>query len=114
VVAIDGLDELGGDAKGVADLSHTTLEDEADPELAAELGNAYLRTIDRRLLVFGGGAARDDGETDDGSELGYDILGEAIGESGLLGITAEIGEAQDRDRGTVRTGERCFARQPRP
>jgi len=112
VVAVGDLDELRGHANDVADLADAARQDEADPKLAAELGNTDLRTIGRLLDVFGARASHDH-EADDGGKLGHDILGEAVGESGLLGLAAEIGEAQHRNRGAARTHDRRFAPRPR-
>ena len=84
------VDELGGDANAIAIANDGAFENEIDVELAGDDGQRLLRAF-----VDHGGGARDDAEGPDLSDIGDELLGEAVGEIILAGVFGEILEGKD-------------------
>src|SRR5262249_60218514 len=85
------LDQLCGDADAVAGFTQTTFEHISDTELAPDLFH-----VDSAALVGEAGVARDHKQRRVARERSDDVLGDAVGEELLLGISAHIGERQYR------------------
>ena len=103
VLAAPGVDQLAGDAQPPAGRAHAALQHVAHAEVARDLAH-----VDRAALVGEGRVAGDHEQPAQPGERGDDVLGDAVGEIVLLGIAAEIGERQHRDRRLVGQGEhRC-------
>src|SRR5262249_39101523 len=76
-----------------------TLQDVSRAQLPPDLPD-----IDRLALVLEGGIASDDREVGEPRQLGCNILGHAIAEVVLLGVTVKIRERQHRDGGPIKRG----------
>jgi hypothetical protein len=92
------VDELARDPEPLPGRPDAALEHVAHPEIARDLAD-----IHGPALVDEGRVARDHEEPAQPRERGDDVLAQSVGEEILRGIAAEIGERQDRDRGS---GER--------
>ena len=87
-----GIDHTSGHADASLGLSDTALQDVTDAELAMKLLIIHRRT------VAGAGLAPVDEQLLELCQVGKDLLGDASGEVGLRGITAEVLERQHDDR----------------
>src|SRR3546814_5573716 len=70
----------------------TALQHIADPEVSSDPPH-----IDGFALVDGGRIPGDDVEAAKAGEVGNDILGDAVGESGCRGVAADVVERQHGD-----------------
>ena len=96
------VDQLRRNPHPVADLPDAALEDIAYAQLAADLFH-----IDRLPFVRERRVARDDEEPAQPRQRGDDVLGDAVGEVLLLGVSAHVDERKDGDRGLLRRHEMC-------
>src|SRR6516164_5225710 len=98
--AVDGVDQLRGDAYATARFAHRTFKHVADTQFAADpLHVGGLTFVDKARI------ARDDEEPADAGERGDDLLDHAVGEIFLPWIIAHVLERQYGDRRLVRKGE---------
>ena len=93
VVVGVGADQLRGDPHPMPRFAYAALEHVAGAQLLAD-----LLDVDSLALVGEGRVAGDHREGAPAGEQRDDVLGDAVGEEFLLGIVAEIGERQYRDR----------------
>ena len=92
----NGIDQLRGDANAVAGLSDRTLENNAHAKRLADLAD-----IDRPSAKNERGVSRDNEQRLVAGQLGYDVLGDPVGEELLLGVARHVRERQHGDRGLV-------------
>ena len=92
MLAICRIDQLDGDAHGIARLADTALDDVTRTEFAPHVAN-----IGAQALVRKGRVTRDDLDPGYPRNIGDQILGHAVGEILLLGIAAHVGERQHGD-----------------
>src|SRR5215472_18936050 len=91
------IDQLAGDAHLRSRLAYRAFEHVADSEFAP-----YLFHVNGTALVGEGRIAGDHEEPADAGERGDDLLNHPVNEIFLLGVAAQIGEGQYRDRRLVR------------
>src|SRR3546814_487330 len=103
------VDQLRGDADAGASLAHAAFQHVAHAELAADVLN-----VDGAPPVDEGGVAGDDEQARDLRQIGDNVLGDAVAEIGLLGITAHIVERQNDDRGLLGHRQRRVKARPGP
>ena len=103
-------DQLYGDADTITRLSYASLKDVFDTEFARDL--LHLHSL---ALVHEGRVARDHEQVVEARQLRNDVLGEAVREKLLLGISAHVDERQHRDRRLLHDDGFCRAirRDPR-
>ncbi len=82
MVARGRVDQLGGNAHPVGRLAHASLEHVLDAELARDPLH-----VDCLALVGERRVARDDEEPAEARQRGDNVLGDAVGEVLLLGVT---------------------------
>ncbi len=97
VAAARSVNQLGGDPNPISGLANAAFESEPDAELAA-----YLRDVERLVLVDECRIARDDEQAGDLAEIGDDVLGDSITEILLISIAAHVVEGEHDDRWPVR------------
>ena len=88
------LDQLRGNAHPITGLAHTAFQHIAYAQLLADLAH-----IGGLAFVGEAGIARHHAEFLKACQFGDQVLGQAVGEIILLGITAHIFERQHRDGG---------------
>src|SRR5215472_11395152 len=91
-----GLDQLSGDAYPTTRFAHAALEHIADAQVLPDLFD-----VDGLTLIGEGRVAGDYRKGAPAGEHRNDVLGDAVGEKLLLGVAAEIGKRQDRDRAPI-------------
>ena len=92
-----GVDQLSRDANAVPGSPDAAFENVTHAQLAADLLHVH------RLAPVGEArVAGDDEDPLDPRQAGDDVVDHAVGEVVLLGIAAQIGERQHRDRRLVR------------
>ena len=94
--AAAGFDELRGDVQPLLAAAHAAFQDEAHPELPADLTDVDgPALVDERRVACDHLQPRAIGQSSD------DLLGHAIGEVVRLGLAAHIGERKNGDRRPV-------------
>jgi len=92
-----GLDQLGGDAHTVGGLAHAALDKVANAELAADLLH-----IGKPALVDEARLPGDHEQPAHARQRRQNVIDHAVREVLLFGISAHVGEGQDRDGRTIR------------
>src|SRR4029453_12341085 len=99
----DGINKLGSDTDLITDLPDTSLQDISHAQLAA-----YVRDLNRPVLVRERRITRNHGKLTDLPEIRDYIVSDAVGEVLLLRVVAHVRERKHRDK-------RLFAHlEPRP
>jgi hypothetical protein len=94
--AAERIDQLPGDTNATACFAHSSFEDIADAQLAADLLYIYRLAFVGETRIAG-----DDEEPADARQCSDDLLDHPIREIFLFGITTHIGEGQHGDRRLV-------------
>ena len=92
VIAVDAVDQLGGDAHAAAGFAHAAFQHVADLQLPRDLRDIDILALEWKAVL----RAITDKRRDLG-QIGDDVFADAVAEIFLLGIAAHIGEGQDRD-----------------
>ncbi len=93
VIAIGGVDELGGDADLIASLAHAPLQNRLHVQLLGDCADVLVLALEGK-----GRSARGDAQARHLGEEIEELLGETVGEVFLLLVRAEVHQREHRDR----------------